>query len=374
MKVEKSPNLYQRKHEQNEIEKAVHSKNEFANILNKAIERSNKDGSKTIENSNNNEANHSNTSEDGTACWCYHYNKIPVMKANVPNSNGTVISAPVLKKSVTELTKEERLSDIKGAVNKVKAAISENKTTVSTDKTKVVGEKDTNTKSKTTKIGRSKKTDSMIEADKEPIIREDPTTKVIVTPTNTYTINLLEYKDDEDRLRAFMKTIPENVLIANFETDELKTQAMLWEEGKTIHDPKLGEYVIAVNVWEDGIYKIFAKDIIHVIAHTYYDDVRLANPKNLGSYYQVYHRGRRVFDKINKKAFDHLTAGGFIPETFVCTVDAHTRLRFFNKRIGDITDDVYKHEMEMRIPVNLRSRMSSQTFYDDEAVEEGVDF
>lgn len=254
-----------------------------------------------------------------------------------------VSAEPIVKdtevKSVTDISKEERLGDIKQAVEKVE----EKKVEVKTE---------TNVEPTSKKKQKGKVSDHLkpsakgAEVKEGEIVKEDPPTKEV----NGIVINYEDFKKDETAFIARLNAYPDkNVLIENMETDEIKCLQTLWEAGKGAVDRKSGEYVLAYDIYEDTLNKIFVKDIIDVTVNKYYDNVALDNPRYLGCYYNVYHKGRRVFDKINARTFDYLKGKGLIPKEHICTIDVNTRLRFFNKTIEQVNQDEFDRELKNKL-------------------------
>lgn len=252
--------------------------------------------------------------------------------------------APVVNTIVQE--KKEEVKEVKEVKEEVKTV------TPKTEEKAV--DKKTNSKPKKKEANISeivKRETANSKAAKEGEVVKQAPTKVM---NGDFEIDLSKYKDAEEEYKKRVREYKDNVLIANVETDEMKGLNQLWDDGKWVGDRKLGEYVLSYNIYDDTLNKIFVDDIIHIVVNNYYDDVTLANPKYLGSYYNVYHRGRRTFDKINKNTFQHLKANNLVPQTFTCTIDANTRLRFFNKSIDKITEEDFKHELALRLKENNR--------------------
>lgn len=239
-------------------------------------------------------------------------------------------------KSVTEIPKEERLGDIKQAVNKVEASQVETET-----------KPETKSKKKGKLVDNLKSSSKVSEVNSGEVIKKDSTTKDF---GNGVVINFLDYKKEEDAFAERIKQISDkNVLLEGITTDEMKCIEVLWSEGKSVVDRKLGEYVLSYDVYEDTLNKIFVDEIIEVVINKYYDDVTLANPKYMGCYYHVYHKGRRVFDKINKRTYDYLSGKGLIPKEYVCTIDVNTRLRFFNKNVEQVNQEDFDRELKNKL-------------------------
>ena len=258
--------------------------------------------------------------------------------------------------SVVDVPKEERLGDIKQAVTKVE----EKKTIIEESKkqdnfvpeTSVSDETPKSKKKNKAKISNNLKPSAKAkEVTEGEIIKKDPPTKEV----EGIVINYEDYRKDEIAFVERLKTIKEkHVYLEGIETDEMKCLEKLWEQGKGAVERKLGEYVLSYDIYEDILSKIFVDEIIHVVVNRYYDDVTLNNPKYLGCYYHVYHKGKRVFDKINTRTYEYLKSKKLIPEEFICTIDVNTRIRFFGKKIEDINQAEFDRELKNKLRVANR--------------------
>ena len=250
------------------------------------------------------------------------------------------------KPSVTEMSKEERLSDIKGAVTKVKAKGKSNDNKSSSKKT--------SSKPKINKNSSKKK-----EVQEGEVVHKEPAKKVIDGIEIDYSIFL--EKEEEMKKKIFEHK--GNVVFMDITTTEMKTVQELWEIGKAPYDRKLGEYVLSYDAFSDTLNKVFIDEILSITTEKYYDDVRAVNPVCLGHYHIVYHRGRRIFDKINDRTFDYLMGNANIKEYYEVTVDRNTRCRFHGVDITKITNELYTRTVDQKIRES--SRMTTISYNDD---------
>lgn len=232
---------------------------------------------------------------------------------------------PTKVTSVTELTKEERLKDVKGAVAKVETKNS--------------------TKKKDTKPKVNKNSNKKKEVTEGEVVRKEPVKKVIEGIEIDYT----KYQEQEEEMKKRIFEYDGNVVFMDITTTEMSTLQELWQAGKAPYDRKLGEYILSYDALSDTLSKVYLDEIISVTTENYYDDVRALNPTLLGHYHTVYHRGRRIYDRINDRTFDYIMGNCSIKEINVVTVDVHTRCRFFGVDISKITDDLYSKTITQKV-------------------------
>lgn len=268
----------------------------------------------------------------------------PAPKLEQPTKPVQVTEEP--KPSVTEMSKEERLSDIKSAVTKVE--------TKGKSSDKKSSSKKQNNKAKINKKSNKKK-----EVQEGEVVRKEPVKKTIEGIEIDYSVFL----ENEEEMKKKISEHNGNAVFMDITTTEMKTVQELWEIGKAPYDRKMGEYVLSYDAFSDTLNKVFVDEILSITTERYYDDVRAVNPVCLGHYHIVYHRGRRIFDKINDRTFDYIMGSINVKEYYEVTVDTNTRCRFHGVDITKITNELYEKTVDQKIRES--SRMTSISYNDD---------